>query len=178
VDRGGGQWKEFQMTPNCIPNRTKAIFASLAGLAVLSGPLISERSALAETTDQVAAMDQNQVGAMDKGTYLIEPSETHPGFMLPPLSDHLNVARLDDDEAALEQDDATAQNAAAENATAQTCRNDHDPQTVVLVLTPTTSESEAIGEEDDGTARQYDRGYYQEPEVIALVIVPTQNTAE
>ena len=22
---------------------------------------------------------------MDKGTYLIEPSETHPGFMLPPL---------------------------------------------------------------------------------------------
>jgi len=171
------------MTPNCIPNRTKAIFASLAGLAVLSGPLISEQSALAETTDQVAAMDQNQVGAMDKGTYLIEPSETHPGFMLPPLSDHLNVARLDDDEAALEQDDATAQNAAAEdataeNATAQTCRNDHDPQTVVLVLTPTTSESEAIGEEDDGTARQYDRGYYQEPEVIALIIVPSQNTAE
>ena len=168
------------MRTNWIPNRTKAILASLAGLAVLSGPLVSEQSAFAETADQV--------GAMDKGTYLIEPSETHPGFMLPPLSDHLNVARLDDDEAALEQDDATAQNAAAEdataenataeNATAQTCRNDHDPQTVVLVLTPTASEAEAIGEEDDGTARQYDRGYYQEPEVIALVIVPTQNTAE
>lgn len=156
------------MTPNCIPNRTKAIFASLAGLAVLSGPLISERSALAETADQVAAMDQNQVGAMDKGTYLIEPSETHPGFMLPPLSDHLNVARLDDDEAALEQDDATA----------QIRRNDLDPQTVVLVLARATSEAGAIGEEADGTARQYDRGYYQEPEVIALIIVPTQNTAE
>ena len=166
------------MTPNCIPNRTKAIFASLAGLAVLSSPLISERSALAETADQVAAMDQNQVGAMDKGTYLIEPSETHPGFMLPPLSDHLNVARLDDDEAALEQDDATAEGATAEDAMAQTCPNDHDPQMVVLVLTPTVSDAEAIGEEDDGTARQYDRGYYQEPEVIALVIVPTQNTAE
>ena len=166
------------MTPNCIPNRTKAIFASLAGLAVLSGPLISERSALAETADQVAAMDQNQVGAMDKGTYLIEPSETHPGFMLPPLSDHLNVARLDDDEAALEQDDATAQGATAEDAMAQTCPNDHDPQMVVLVLTPTVSDAEAIGEEDDGTARQYDRGYYQEPEVIALIVVPTKNTAE
>ena len=176
------------MTPNCIPNRTKAIFASLAGLAVLSGPLISERSALAETADQVAAMDQNQVGAMDKGTYLIEPSETHPGFMLPPLSDHLNVARLDDDEAALEQDDAdeaaleqddaTAEGATAEDAMAQTCPNDHDPQMVVLVLTPTVSDAEAIGEDDDGTARQYDRGYYQEPEVIALIIVPAQNTAE
>jgi len=168
------------MTPNCIPNRTKAIFASLAGLAVLSGPLVSERSAFAETADQVSAMD--------KGTYLIEPSETHPGFMLPPLSDHLNVARLDDDEAALEQDDAdeaaleqddaTAEGATAEDAMAQTCCNDLDPQTVVLVLAPTVSDAEAIGEEDDGTARQYDRGYYQEPEVIALIIVPSQNTAE
>jgi hypothetical protein len=158
------------MRPNWIPNRTKAILASLAGVAVLSGPLVSEPSALAETADQVAAMDQDQVGAMDKGKgrYLIEPSETHPGFMLPPLSDHLNVARLDDDEAALERDDATA----------QTCCNEDDPQTVVLVLTPAASEAGAIGEEDDGTARQYDRGYYQEPEVIALIVVPTQSTAE
>src|SRR4249920_807198 len=88
------------MRTNWISNRTKAILVSLAGVAVLSGPLVLEQSAFAETADEV--------GAMDKGTYLIEPSETHPGFMLPPLSDHLNVARLDDDEAALEQDDATA----------------------------------------------------------------------
>ena len=147
------------MRTNWISNRTKAILVSLAGVAVLSAPLAWEQSAFAETADEV--------GAMDKGTYLIEPSETHPGFMLPPLSDHLNVARLDDDEAALEQDDATA----------QTWRGDHELQIVMFVLTPTASEAGVIGEED-GTTRQYDRGYYQEPEVIALIIVPTQNTAE
>ena len=166
------------MRPNWIPNRTKAILTSLASLAILSGPLVSERSALAETTDEVAAMDQ--VGAVDKdkGIYLIKPSETHPGFMLPPLSDHLNVARLDDDETALEQDDADEAALEQDDATAQIRRNDLDPQTVVLVLAPAISEAGAIGEEADGTARQYDRGYYQEPEVIALIVVPTQNTAE
>jgi len=163
------------MRANSTSNRTKAILVSLAGVAVLSAPLAWEQSAFAETADQVSAMD--------KGTYLIEPSETHPGFMLPPLSDHLNVARLDDDEAALEQDDADEaaleqDDAAAQNDAAQICCNDLDPQTVVLVLARATSEAGAIGEEADGTARQYDRGYYQEPEVIALIIVPTQNTAE
>ena len=101
-------------------DRTKAIVASLAGVALLTGPVIADKSAFAENTDEVAAMDSP--------TYLIQPSETHPGYMLPPLSDHLTVAQLNDDQLALEE------------------KND-----------------EAALEEDDGTAKEYNRGYYTDP---------------
>ena len=69
--------------------RSKAIVASLATAAVLTGPTMVGKLALAENTDPVATLDE--------GTYLIQPSETHPGYMLPPLSDHLLVARLNGD---------------------------------------------------------------------------------
>jgi hypothetical protein len=83
------------------------------------------KSALAENTDEVAAMD--------KGTYPIQPSETYPGYMLPPLSDHLFVAKLNDAQSALE---------------------------------------EGGFEEDDGTAKEYNRGYYAEPvQIVEFVLV-------
>ena len=78
-------------------NRTKAIVASLAGAAVFTGPVIADKSAFAENTDEVSAMDQ--------GTYLIEPSETHPGYMLPPLSDHLIVAKLNEAQFAFQENE-------------------------------------------------------------------------
>src|SRR6478752_8129613 len=87
-----GPTKEIEMRPYRTFNRTKAVVASLAGAAVLTGPII--KSAFAENTDGVAAMDQD--------SYLIQPSETHPGYMLPPLSDHLMVAQLNDAHFALE----------------------------------------------------------------------------
>jgi hypothetical protein len=155
------------MRPYRTFNRTKAVVASLAGAAVLTGPII--KSAFAENTDGVAAMDQD--------SYLIQPSETHPGYMLPPLSDHLMVAQLNDahfaleeneDQAALEEDDGTAK---------KYNRGYYaEPvQIVRFVLTPTTLEAiERSKVSDDGTAQQYDRGYYKEPEIIfALIIVPT-----
>jgi hypothetical protein len=155
-------------------DRTKAIVASLAGVAVLTGPVIAGKSACAENTDEVAAMDSP--------TYLIQPSETHPGYMLPPLSDHLIVAQMNDerfaleendDEAALEEDDGTAQ---------EYNRGYYaDPvQIVELVLVPTTIEAiELSNVSDDGTAQQYDRGYYKDPEIIvALIIVPSEDIGE
>ena len=155
-------------------DRTKAIVASLAGVALLTGPVIADKSAFAENTDEVAAMDSP--------TYLIQPSETHPGYMLPPLSDHLTVAQLNDDqlaleekndEAALEEDDGTAKEYNRGYYT--------DPvQIVELVLVPTTIEAiELSNVGDDGTAQQYDRGYYKDPElIVALIIVPSEDIEE
>jgi len=154
--------------------RTKAIAASLAGAAALSGPVIADNSALAENTDRVTGMGQ--------APYLIQPSQTHPGYMLPPLSDHLFVARLNDDqfaldeegeEAVLEQDDGTAK---------EYNRGYYaEPvQTVELILVPTTLEAiELSNVSDDGTAQQYDRGYYKDPQIIvALIILPSEHVEE
>jgi len=152
-------------------DRTKLTVAMLASAAVLTGPAIADNLALAENIDELAAMHQ--------GTFLIEPSETHPGYMLPPLSDHLNIAKLNgdqsalgdsDDEAVLEEDDGTAK---------EYNRGYYaEPVEVVeLVLVPTTIEAiERSNVSDDGTARQYDRGYYKEPEIsVALIILPSED---
>ena len=155
-------------------NRTKAIVASLAGAAVFTGPVIADKSAFAENTDEVSAMDQ--------GTYLIEPSETHPGYMLPPLSDHLIVAKLNEaqfafqeneDQGALEEDDGTAK---------EYNRGYYaEPgQIVGFVLAPTIREAIELSKvSDDGTAQQYNRGYYKDPEIIvALIIVSSEDIEE
>ena len=162
------------MRPYWTLNRTKAIVASLAGATVLTGPVIADKSAFADNTDEVAAMDH--------GTYLIQPSETHPGYMLPPLSDHLIVAQLNDaqfvlqeneDQGALEEDDGTAK---------EYNRGYYaEPvQIVGFVLAPTTLEAIELSKvSDDGTAQQYDRGYYKEPEItVALIIVPSEDIEE
>ena len=130
----------------------KAIVGSLAGAAFLIG----------------AGVGQDAVAAMQPGIYLIQPSETHPGFMLPPISDHLNVAQLNDDEAALERDDAAAQVFASDSSAEGT----DIVQIVEFVLVPTTigaSDADEVG--SDGTAQQYDRGYYQDPEVVVAMII-------
>jgi hypothetical protein len=148
----------------------KAIVASVAAAAALIGPVIVGKSALAENTDQVVAIDGS--------TYLIQPSETHPGYMLPPLSDHLMVAKLndaqfalkeDEDDGVLEQDDGTAK---------EYNRGYYaEPvQIVWFVLAPSTLDAIELSKiGDDGTARQYDRGYYKDPEIIvALIVVPSE----
>ena len=107
--------------------RSKAVIAWLAAAVVLTGPVMVDKSALAENTDEAAAMDE--------GTYLIQPSKTHPGYMLPPLSDHLLVAQLND-----------AQFGAEEGGF----------------------------EKGDGTAKEYNRGYYAEPvQIVELVPEPS-----
>jgi hypothetical protein len=146
----------------------KAIVASVAAAAALIGPVIVGKSALAENTDQVVAMDES--------TYL-----THPGYMLPPLSDHLMVAKLDDaqfaleedeDEGALEEDDGTAK---------EYNRGYYaEPvQVVWVVVAPSSLEAIELSKiSDDETARQYDRGYYKDPEIIvavALIVVPSED---
>jgi hypothetical protein len=153
-------------------DRTKAIVASLAGVAMLAGPVIADKSAFAANTDEVAAMDSP--------TYLIQPSETHPGYMLPPLSDHLTVAQLNDDQLALEDDETALEE---DDGTAQEYNRGYyaDPvQIVELALVPTTIEAiELSNVSDDGTAQQYDRGYYKDPEIIvALIIVPSEHIEE
>ena len=141
---------------------------------MLTGPVIADKSAFAEKTDEVAAMG--------KGTYLIQPSETHPGYMLPPLSDHLIVAQLNDDQFALEENDDEAV-LEEDDGTAKEYNRGYyaDPvQIVELVLVPTTLEAiELSNVSDDGTAQQYDRGYYKDPEIIvALIIVPSEDIEE
>jgi hypothetical protein len=146
--------------------RSKVIVASMAAAAVLIGPVMVSKSALAENTDQVAA----------ESTHLIQPSETQPGYTLPPLSDHLMVAKLNDaqfaveeDEGALEEDDGTAK---------EYNRGYYaEPvQIVWVVLAPSTLDAIELSKmSDDGTARQYDRGYYKDPEIIvALIVVPSE----
>jgi hypothetical protein len=148
-------------------HRTKLTLALLASAAVLTGPAIADNLAFAENIDEVAAMDQ--------GTFLIEPSETHPGYMLPPLSDHLNIAQLNGDQSALEDNDDEAALEEHDGTAKEYNRGYYaEPvQVVELVLVPTTIEAiELSNVSDDGTARQYDRGYYKEPEIfVALVIV-------
>ena len=139
--------------------RSKAIVASVAAAAVLIGPVMVSKSALAENTDQVVAMDES-----------IQPSETHPGYILPPLSDHLMVAKLNDAQFALEEDDGTAK---------EYNRGYYaEPvQIVGFVLVPSTLDAIELSKiSDDGTARQYDRGYYKDPEIIvALIVVPSED---
>jgi hypothetical protein len=155
-------------------DRTKAIVASLAGVAVLTGPVIADKSAFAENTDEVAAMNSP--------TYLIQPSETHPGYMLPPLSDHLIVGQMNDDQLALEEKNGEAA-LEEDDGTAKEYNRGYyaDPvQIVELVLVPTSIEAiELSNVSDDGTAHQYDRGYYKDPEIIvALIIVPSEDIEE
>ena len=145
--------------------RSKAIVASVAAAAVLIGSVMVSKSALAENTDQVAAMDES--------TYLIQPSETQPRYMLPPLSDHLMIAQLNHVDVALEENDGTAK---------EYNRGYYaEPVPIVaLVLAPTTVEAIELSKVgDDGTAQQYDRGYYKDPEIIvALIIVPSEDIEE
>jgi len=145
----------------------KAIVASVAVAAALIEPVIVGKSALAENRDQVVAMDES--------TYLIQPSETHPGYMLPPLSDHLMVAKLNDAQFALEEDE--------DDRTAKEYNRGYygepvrEPvQIVWFVLAPSTLDAIELSKiGDDGTARQYDRGYYKDPEIIvALIVVPSE----
>jgi hypothetical protein len=150
-------------------NRTRAIVAALACTGVLTGPVIADDSAFAKATDEVA-------------TYLIHPSGTHPGHMLPPLSDHLIVAGLNDDQFGLEEngDEAVVE---GDDGTAKEYNRGYyaEPvQIVKLVLVSTTSEAiERSKVSDDGTARQYDRGYYEDPEmIVALIIVPGEDIEE
>ena len=158
------------MRPYWMPNRTKTIIASLAGAAVLTGPVITNKSAFAENSDEVA---------MDQGTHLIQPSETSPGYILPPLSDHLMIAQLNDGEAALEEDENVG--ALEENdGTAKEYNRGYyaEPvQIVRFVLAPASLEAIEVSEgSDDGTAQQYDRGYYKDPEIIvALAIVQSED---
>ena len=150
-------------------DRTKLTIASLASAAVLTGPAIADNLAFAD-----------EVAAMDRGTFLIEPSETHPGYMLPPLSDHLIFAQSNGDQSALEDNDDEAA-LEEEDGTAKEYNRGYyrEPvQIVELVLVPTTIEAIQLSNvSDDGTARQYDRGYYKEPEIIvvALIIVPSED---
>jgi hypothetical protein len=149
-------------------NRTKAIVA-LAGAVVLTGPVIGDKTAFAEkNTDEVAAMD--------KDTYLTEPGETHPGYMLPPLSDHMFFAQLNDaqfalEEGRLEEEDGTAKGYNrgyyAEPA-----------QIVDFVLVVSNPVEELSNVSDDGTAVQYDRGYYKDPETIVAVIIVSSEDVE
>jgi hypothetical protein len=119
---------------------------------------------------------------MNESTYLIQPSETHPGNMLPPLSDHLMVARLNDaqfaleeneDEGVLEEDDGTAK-------VYNRGYYAEPVQIMWFVLAPSTLDSiELSKSSDDGTARQYDRGYYKDPEIIvALIFVPSEDSED
>ena len=159
------------MKPYWTLDRTKLTIASLASAAVLTGPAIADNLAFAENIDEVAATAQR--------TFLIEPSETHPGYMLPPLSDHLNIAQLNGDQSALEDNDDEAA-VEGDDGTAKEYNRGYykEPvQIVELVLVPTTIEAiELSNVSDDGTAQQYDRGYYKDPEIIvALIIVPSKD---
>lgn len=157
-----------------IFKRTRGIVTSLAAAAVLVAPAIAQKSALAENTDQVAAIEQ---------PYLIQPSQTHPGYMLPPLSDHLIVAQSDQDEFALEEGGAAGdENLAIEEddrTAAQYNRGYYEEpvQIAAFVLLPTTLEAVELADvSDDGTAQQFDRGYYKDPEmIVALIVVPLED---
>jgi len=150
------------MKANSKPDRTRGIVASLAAGAVLIAPAFAGN--LAGNTDQVAAINV--------GPYLIQPSETHPGYMLPPLSDHLLVARLDDDQFAVEQDNVAFED---DDGTATQYNRGYyrEPeQPAAFVFVPTTIEAfELTNASDDATAPQYDRGYYKEPEIIVAYIM-------
>lgn len=161
------------MRPYWMPNRTKTIIASLAAAAVLTGPVIANKLAFAENTDEVG---------MDEGANLIQPSEPYPGYILPPLSDHLMIAQLNDGEVALEEDEDVG--ALEENdGTAKGYNRGYyaEPAQIVrFVLAPTSLEAIEVSEgSEDGTAQQYDRGYYKDPEIIiALVIVQSEDIEE
>jgi len=162
------------MRPYWTLNRTKAIVASLAGAGVLTGSVIANKSAFAENTDEVAiGSGYAPEVAMDQGMHLFQPSETHPGYMLPPLSDHLMIAQLNHVDVALEENDGTAK---------EYNRGYYaEPVPIVaLLLAPTTVEAIELSKGgDDGTAQQYDRGYYKDPEIIvALIIVPSEDIEE
>ena len=154
--------------------RPKAIVASVAAAAVLIGPVMVGKSALAENTDQVVAMDES--------TYLIQSSETHPGYMLPPLSDHLMVAKLNDAAFALEEDEDEGALEEGDGTAKEYNRGYYaEPvQIVWFALAPSSLDAiELTKMSDDGTARQYDRGYYKDPEIIvALIVVPSEDTED
>jgi hypothetical protein len=153
--------------------KSKAIVASVAAATVLIGSVMVSKLALAENTDQVLAMDES--------TYLIQPSETHPGYMLPPLSDHLMVAKLNDAQFALEEDEDQGV-LEEDDGTAKEYNRGYyaEPvQIVWFVLAPSSLDAIELSKiGDDGTARQYDRGYYKDPEIIvavALIVVPSED---
>lgn len=149
--------------------RSKAVIALLAAAAVLSGPVVVDKSALAENTDQAAAMDE--------GTYLIQPRKTPPGYMLPPLSDHLLVAQLNDaqfavEEGGFEKGDGTAK---------EYNRGYYAEPVQIVEFVPAPSFIESIEPSrvsDDGTAQQYDRGYYKDPETIVAMIIVSSDDIE
>ena len=130
------------------------------GAVIFALPMAAEKAALAQPVDEVAGMGQP--------TEPLRPGETLPGFVLPPLSDHLNVAALSDDEVALEDDDAST-------AEIPSQRYDNEPAEieVVMLIPPVDSATDISETGEDGTARQYDRGYYKEPEVIVALIIVT-----
>jgi hypothetical protein len=145
-------------------NPTKAIVAALAGAVVLTAPVIADKSAFAESTDEVAAMDE--------GTYVIQPSETHPGYMLPPPSDRMFFAQLRDAQFMLDEDDGTAKgyNRGYYAEPAQIVES-------ALVSNP-VEPIELSRISNDGTAQQYDRGYYKDPGSIVAVIIVSSDDIE
>jgi len=152
------------------PERNRAIVTSLAAAAVLSGPVFAEKTAVAG-----AAQNGNQ-GAP---TYLIHPED--PKLTLPPLSDHILLAQLDENQGAHSQDSSGG--AFGDDGTAKQYNRGYytEPaQIAQLVPTPTTlEETEAVKLSDDATAEQFNRGYYREPEmIVARVILPEEANTE
>jgi hypothetical protein len=80
---------------------------------------------------------------------------------------------LSDDQAAV-FDAATALNDEENDGTAT-----QKPEQVVVVIVPENLEAvEQQSVSDDGTALQYDRGYYKDPETVAVAIVLNDEEAQ
>jgi len=161
------------MRPYRMPKRTKAIVTALAGAALLSGPVFAEETTVAGATQNV-----DEGGAMT----LIQPGDTNSRYTLPPLSDHILLARANEDQVAVPQDKGQSALGEDDGTAKQYNRGYYtDPvQIAQLVPVPTTLEqTEAVNVSNDETAQQFDRGYYREPEMIlALVILPEEGSTE
>jgi len=152
------------MRPYGTTKRTRAIVTLLAAAAVFSGSVFVERTA---------------VGATDS----IQPDDPDSGYVLPPLSDHILLARLHEEQVALRSDNGQEALEAHDGTAKQYNRGYYrEPVEIgqlVLVTVPSTlEETEAINVSDDGTAQQFDRGYYKEPAIVALIAIPSETSAE
>jgi hypothetical protein len=172
------------MNTTSIANSAKRLFTPVVLAAAVSVP------AFADYRDDVANTPLQAI---------TQPLER--GHILPPLSDHIIVATADEndvavndqgsaassDEMALSDDQAAVFDAATALKDGETVLNDdendgtsnQEPEQVVVVIVPEPLEAvEQQSVSDDGTAHQYDRGYYKDSETVAVAIVLNDEEAQ
>jgi len=165
------------MNTTSIANSAKRLFTPVVLAAAVTVP------AYADYRDDVANTPLQAI---------TQPLER--AYILPPLSDHIIVALANDngmavndqrsaasvDEMALSDDQAAVLDAAtALNDDENDGTANQQSEQVVVVIVPETLEAvEQQNVSDDGTAHQYDRGYYKDPETVAVAIVLNDEEAQ